>query len=317
MSDNGATILSLAATSRFYLMEQIEKLDRIGTPGTRAFVPTKLTSKATHRVALFVWLMLFLNLGFTAESTLLIFDAHIHYNQDVWESLPPAHALHVLNQAGLSKALVSSTPTDGTERLYRLAPKRIVPLLRPYPTSAHRYTWFRDPAILPYVRDHLARIPYRGIGEFHVFGDGAASMVMGEIISLARQRRLALHAHTDLVGLKAILQRAPDISVIWAHSGFDVPVLTLRSLLQQHPHLYLELSFREGITDNGQLTPEWQVLMTEHQHRFLLGMDTYTPSRWAELPELATDARWWLTQLPRPVAEAIAYGNAARIFALE
>lgn len=268
-----------------------------------------------HRVALFAWLLFLpLRVGVAAEPALTIFDAHIHYNEDVWEYLQPAQALRILKQAGLSKALVSSTPTDGTERLYRLAPKRIVPFLRPYPTRSHRYTWFRDPAILPYVREHLERIPYRGIGEFHVFGDSASSKVMGEIVSLARQRRLALHAHTDLMGLNSILQQAPDVPLIWAHSGFDVPVSTLRSLLQKHPRLYLELSFREGITSDGELTATWYALMTEHQQRFFVGMDTYTPSRWVELPDAVAGARQWLKQLPRPVAEDIAYGNAEKMF---
>jgi hypothetical protein len=43
-------------------------------------------------------------------------------------------------------------------------------------------------------------------------------------------------------------------------------------------------------------------------------MDTYTPGRWVELPELAAEARGWLQQLPQEVAQAIAYGNAARLF---
>ncbi len=266
------------------------------------------------RFALLAYLLFLLNKGVAAESTLAIVDTHIHYNQDVWGSLPVAQALGLLRQAGITKALVSSTPTEGTERLYRKAPRRIIPFLRPYPTRAHRHTWFRDPSILAYVREHLARIPYRGIGEFHVFGEAASSPVMGEMVSLARQRRLALHAHTDLVGLNSILRQAPDIPVVWAHSGFDVPVSTLSELLEGHPQLYLELSFRDGITIDGKLTAEWLALMTHHPQRFLVGMDTYTPARWVELPELAEDARGWLAQLPEHGAEAIAFGNANRLF---
>jgi predicted TIM-barrel fold metal-dependent hydrolase len=178
----------------------------------------------------------------------------------------------------------------------------------------HRYTWFRDAAVMDYLHEQLARIPYRGIGEFHLFGEDVHSPVVTEVVALARGRDLALHAHTDEAGIRVLLAQAPDIPVIWAHGGFDVPETTLRELLGQHRQLYIELSFREGITLEGQLMFEWEQLMTDFQTRFLVGMDTYTPGRWVELPELAAAARGWLAQLPTEVAHDIAFGNAARLF---
>jgi len=243
-----------------------------------------------------------------------IFDAHIHYNADVWGALPPARALEKLDEAGITRALVSATPAEGAERLYRMDPARIVPFLRPYADSSARYTWYKQAATIDYVREQLARIPYRGIGEFHVFGDDAGTAVVTEIIGLAREHRLALHAHTNLPGMQAILDHAPDIPVIWAHAGFNVPVALLNELLEKHPQLYLELSFREGITREGQLTPEWKALFAAHPRRCLVGMDTYTPGRWAELTELAVSERRWLRQLPPDTAAGIAHGNAERLF---
>jgi len=243
-----------------------------------------------------------------------IFDAHVHYNADVWGALPPARALEKLDEAGITRALVSATPAEGAERLYRMDPARIVPFLRPYADSSARYTWYKQAATIDYVREQLARIPYRGIGEFHVFGDDAGTDVVTEIIGLAREHRLALHAHTNLPGMQAILEQAPDIPVIWAHAGFNVPVALLNELLEEHPRLYLELSFREGITREGQLTPEWKALFAAHSRRCLVGMDTYTPGRWAELTELAVSARRWLRQLPPETATGIAHGNAERLF---
>ena len=98
------------------------------------------------------------------------------------------------------------------------------------------------------------------------------------------------------------------------YRGFDVSETILRELLEQHEQLYIELSFREGITLEGRLMSQWEQLMTDFQTRFLVGMDTYTPGRWLELPELAAAARGWLAQLPTEVAHDIAYGNAARLF---
>jgi hypothetical protein len=243
-----------------------------------------------------------------------VFDTHIHYNADIWEALPPARALEKLDEAGITRALVSATPCEGAERLYRLAPERVVPFLRPYASRSSRYTWFRDESVPAYVREHLARIPYRGIGEFHVFGDDARTTVVAEIIDLARRYQLALHAHTDLAGMTAILEQAPDIPVIWAHAGFDVSVSELGRLLERHEQLYLELSFREGITREGLLTPEWATLITDYPQCCLVGMDTYIPGRWAELTDLAASARRWLAQLPPDIAAGIAHGNAERLF---
>jgi hypothetical protein len=244
-----------------------------------------------------------------------IFDAHIHYSEETWEALPPERALELLSEAGIAGALVSSTPTDGTERLYRAAPQRVVPFLRPYPTPAHRYTWFKDPETITYVREHLRRIPYRGIGEFHLPGAQARSEIVTAMVALARERGLALHAHTDLEGIRVLLVQAPDIPVIWAHSGFDVPEPVLRELLGAHGGLLLELSFRQGITRQGRLTPGWRQLFMDFPSRCLVGMDTYRPSRWAGLPELAAEAREWLNQLPRELAERIAHDNVLQRFA--
>ena len=78
-----------------------------------------------------------------------LFGGHIHYNQDVWEMIGPENAIERLRAVGIERALVSSTPTEGTERLFKLDPARIVPLLRPYRSPADRRTWFADPGLVP------------------------------------------------------------------------------------------------------------------------------------------------------------------------
>ncbi|MGD8615270.1 MAG: amidohydrolase family protein [Gammaproteobacteria bacterium] len=246
-----------------------------------------------------------------------LFDGHIHYNSDVWDKLSPRRALELLSEVGITRALVSATPGEGAERLYRQAPDRVIPFLRPYMGREHRYTWFRDAAVPEYLREQLGRIPYRGIGEFHLSGDDAYRPVVRDVLALAAERGLAVQAHTDPAGIRALLDQAPEVPLIWAHGGFDAPETLLRDLLSKHPNLYIELSFREGLTEQGKLTPVWRELFTDFPQRFLVGMDTYSPRRWVELPELAAEARAWLSQLPDDVARDIAYGNAARLFATE
>ena len=220
----------------------------------------------------------------------------------------------MLSEAGISRAVVSATPGGGAERLYRAAPDRVVPFLRPYPSRAHRHYWYRDPEIPSWVRAELARIPYRGIGEFHVFGADAASPVVQDVIGIARERQLALMAHTDPEGIATILAQAPSSDVIWAHAGFDVPMADLQDLLDAHPRLFLELSFREGMLRDGGLTPAWRAFLVKNASRCLAGTDTYTPGRWAALADLVDETRQWLGQLPADVASRIAYGNAAALF---
>ena len=249
-----------------------------------------------------------------AEADLMLFDTHIHYSADVWEAIPPARAMALLAQAGIERAIVSATPAEGAERLYHAAPEHVVPFLRPYPTPSHRDRWFRDPAIPGYVREHLDRIPYRGLGEIHVFGDNARTETARAVFAIARQHRLAVLAHTDLEGIVYILEQLPDPVVIWAHAGFDVPLVRLQQLLDTRSNLYLELSYREGMLEDDRLTPAWWHFLVANATRCLVGTDTYTPSRWAEIVDLAGETRAWLDQLPPDMASMIAYENARRLF---
>ena len=51
-----------------------------------------------------------------------------------------------------------------------------------------------------------------------------------------------------------------------------------------------------------------------HPERFLVGSDTWIDARWDSYGSLMTEYRGWLAQLPREVAEKIAYRNAERLF---
>jgi hypothetical protein len=268
----------------------------------------------THCKNYIISLLLWLPVATGAETGLPVFDAHLHYSEDVQGMIPPQQALELLDAAGISRAVVSGTPGPAVEVLYRLAPERVVPFLRPYPTRAQRYTWFNDPELPDQLSVQLERIPYRGIGEFHVSATDAGSATVKAVIRLAQRRQLVLHAHTDLEGLELILTEAVDTDVIWAHAGFDEPISTLRRLLDQNPHLWLELSYREGIAEDGRLAPAWRQFFSEYPQRFLVGTDTWSPRRWAEITDLAAEARHWLAQLPADIAEYIAYRNADRLF---
>ena len=86
-----------------------------------------------------------------------IFDAHIHYSRPDWQVFPPEQILAILDRAGVQRALVSSTPDDGTLQLHAAAPQRIVPFLRPYRTREDMASWPSDPAVQAYVEERLKR----------------------------------------------------------------------------------------------------------------------------------------------------------------
>ncbi len=255
-------------------------------------------------------------IGITSGSAqeLPIFDAHIHYSQPDWGVLSSAQALAILDQAGVRRALVSSTPDDGTLKLYEQAPQRIIPFLRPYRTRQDMGTWHSDPAIQGYVEERLARGIYKGIGEFHLDAAHADAPVVKRFAALAAQRQLFLHAHIDEVTVEKLLQLYPQVKILWAHAGMAASAGTVGRLLDQFANLWVELALRSDVAPGGTLDPEWRAVLLRHPERFMVGTDTWTTSRWQEVAGGMQFIRGWLGQLPREVAEQIAYGNAERLF---
>ncbi len=242
-----------------------------------------------------------------------IFDAHIHYSQPDWSVYPPEAALAVLDRASVTWAMVSSTPDDGTLRLYDKAPDRIVPVLRPYRTRNDMGTWTGDPSILSYVETRLQRGIYRGIGEFHLAASEANTSVVRGFVQLAIRHGIFLHAHTDDAGAEELLRLDPKVQVLWAHAGMSAGPDTVGRLLDRYPNLTVELALRYDVAPGGQLDPAWRNLFLRHPDRFMVGTDTWVTSQWDRLPEIQAGIRAWLRQLPREVAEKLAFKNASRL----
>ena len=181
-------------------------------------------------IAFFLWIYVLSAQGVEQPP---LFDAHIHYNRDVWEEYPPAKAVQILKEAGVAHALVSSTPDDGTLKLYHADPQRIVPFLRPYRTQADLGNWFNDPSILPYLEQRLKRNTYLGIGEFHLFAGQAGTPVIKHIVTLAVEKGLILHAHSDEVTLEELFKLNPKLKILWAHAGLTSTPETVGKLLER------------------------------------------------------------------------------------
>lgn len=242
-----------------------------------------------------------------------IVDTHLHYSQNSWDAYAPEAVLAILDRAGVRRAFVSSTPDDGTLRLHRLAPDRIVPVLRPYRAGGELASWHRDPTVVPYLEERLRRGIYRGIGEFHLSGAEARSAVVRQVAELARRGGLFLHCHCDAEAVEILLGLGGDLRVLWAHAGMSAGPDVVGTLLDRYPRLVVELALRSDVAPGGQLDAAWGGLFLRHPDRFMVGTDTWVPSRWADLPGVHEWARRWLRQLPPEVASRIASGNAERL----
>ena len=242
-----------------------------------------------------------------------IFDAHVHYSHDAWDSVPPADAVAILRKAGVTRALVSSSGDDGTHRMAQLAPDLILPSLRPYRTRGEISTWLRDETLVPYLEERLRRHTYVAIGEFHVFGADADLPNVRRAVELAKRYGLVLHAHGDADAIERLFRHDPEARILWAHAGFERPE-TVRQMLRRYPRLWSDLAFRSEHGSGGKVDPAWRAAFDEFPDRFMVGTDTFTPERWHYVGEHAKWSRAWLATLPRPLAEGIAFRNGERLF---
>ena len=243
-----------------------------------------------------------------------IFDAHIHYSRPDWSVYTPERALSILAQAGVRRAIVSSTPDDGTLKLYEKAPAGIVPFLRPYRTRDDMSSWTRDPAVVAYVEERLKRGIYRGIGESHFGVDDVTAPTVRRFAELAAEQKLFLWCHIDETAAEKMLSTYPGVRILWAHAGMSSSAATVGRLLDRFPMLWVELALRTDVAPGGTLDPEWRALFVRKPDRFLVGTDTWVTSRWEAVRDATAAVQHWLRQLPREVAEQIAYKNGDRLF---
>jgi hypothetical protein len=243
-----------------------------------------------------------------------LFDSHIHYSRPDWDAYTPERILSILAKAGVRRALVSSTPDEGTLKLYEKAPAGIVPSLRPYRTRDDMGSWPRDPAVGAYVEERLKRGIYRAIGEMH-FGVGdVGAPVVKQFAELAAARKIFLWCHIDDAAVEALLRTYPDVKVLWAHAGMSASARRVGELVDRYPTLWVELALRSDVASGGTLDPEWRALFVRHPDRFLVGTDTWVTSRWDAVGSASDAVQAWLRQLPREVAEQIAWKNGDRLF---
>ncbi|MEZ0309534.1 MAG: amidohydrolase family protein, partial [Ramlibacter sp.] len=205
-------------------------------------------------------------------------DAHAHLN-DV------AMQLALMERWGASNAVVfwgGRSSNESVAEAARRNPGRLIAFASISPErTAYRPAWERnDPALLAELDTLLATGLYKGIGEISATHFPAAGFdetdfsptgaMMTGVMQLARRYKLPVMVHveqTRMTELSTMLERFPDVPVIWAHGGYT-PLFLARRMLERHPNLIYELSARTWphhprspdytiLRDGARVWPEW------------------------------------------------------------
>lgn len=246
-----------------------------------------------------------------------IMDAHAHYTADDALALPPAAVLARLDAAGVSRLVVTASPPELAQQLYRHAPARVIPLLGVYGAGIDKANWMQDEALPKKAAARLGSGRWAGIGELHLFARDADNPVFAELVRLAASRKLVLMLHGDAEVVSRAYAREPGVRVLWAHLGTDPRPEELAAMLERHAgKLWIDTSVRdERIAPGGKLLPEWRALFLRYPDRFLVAVDTFSLNRWQHYEAVVGQIRAWTDPLPEPLKTNLLHDNAARLFA--
>tara|TARA_B100000315_G_scaffold206298_1_gene200599 strand:+ start:1688 stop:2569 length:882 start_codon:yes stop_codon:yes gene_type:complete len=249
--------------------------------------------------------------------TLPLFDAHVHYKEPAWGPYPPATVVELMDKTGVAMALVSSTPDEGTIKLWKYAPNRVVPELRPYHGQAGSSNWTKAPGMFDYLVKRLNEYPHEGIGEFHLHSvDPSDEPLLRKIAELAKSKNIYIHVHSGKEPVDLLYSLEPRLNIIWAHAGMSESAQTVEDMMATYKTLYADTSYREGdiLTPQGTIDPAWRRVLERFSDRFMVGSDTWVNDQWESYEQIIAVNRKWLSQFSHPIAEKIAFKNAERLF---
>ncbi|MBK0393129.1 amidohydrolase family protein [Ramlibacter algicola] len=157
-------------------------------------------------------------------------------------------------------------------------------------------------------------------------------------IAVREKRPVPMHMqwHPDSVAqLSQLLQDHPGGQVLLSHCGKDTTAADIRTMLDKHPNLFCDLSFRgaplalqesqkdpnrlvfwgPGLLQAAGIRPEWRQLIEDHSDRFMVGIDDV--HSWGVYDDTVAAIREGvLAKLTPATAEKVAWRNAERLFRL-
>lgn len=299
----------------------------------------------TRLLVLSALLPVLLGAGPARAGELPLIDAH----SQLAAGLDPARIIPLMDEAGVRATLLSARNDRRPIDVLALAaedPGRIIPLVR---TKGKP---FNDnlPGYYAFMKKQLANPAFRGMAEILLFharkGNKAPEISVrpGEeqaafAIDACVRRGWPVVVHIEFAAagsaraawmrdLEALLAAHPAHPFVLIHMGQLGPDEAAR-LLGAHPNLHFMTSHCNpvAVAESGQpwvnlfegdrLAPAWRALIEARPDRFVLAFDNVWPEHWG--PFYLRQARLWraaLSDLPDGAAQAVAHGNAERLWSL-
>lgn len=114
-----------------------------------------LVSMSVRPLILFAALLF----GAAVDAEPIVFDAHVHYNEQDAQLFTPEQIIELLRDNSVERALVTSTPAQWAASLHRLDPERIVPFLGVYRNGSNKLNWYLDNSVPGYVETQIKHGP--------------------------------------------------------------------------------------------------------------------------------------------------------------
>lgn len=207
-----------------------------------------------------------------------------------------------------------------------------------------------------YAVDHIRRVlltfpgVFEGIGEFSIHKEFVSSKISGQtptlnnraldrILDFAAEVGMPVLLHCDVdmpfpkpgqdpylvAQLRALVQRHPKATIIWAHAGVgrivhpvaDHLAMLERAITQTKPdNLYYDLSWDETAKyfDNPQVVEAVASVMNRYPDRFLFGTDEVAPTNQADYLKVYRLYGPLLSRLTPNARDAFLRRNYERIF---
>ncbi len=159
-------------------------------------------------------------------------------------------------------------------------------------------------------------------------------------IDVARSNGWPLVAHIEFAALsksrrkkfmrklESLLTDNRSLPVVLIHMG-QLKAEAVQQLIEKHPNVYFITSHANPVVTTqskqpwvnmfkkGSFKQKWKALLVQYPDRFIFALDNVWGRHWGPLYQEQVD--YWraaLAEIPRPVADKIAHGNAERLWGL-
>lgn len=302
--------------------------------------------KTSIRVSIFI---LLLGFGFTGvhAQELYFVDAHSQFDQEVVGSF----IIKRMDEGGVYKTILASRrqrkPGDAV-RLAKKYPQRIVASVRtkgaPYASNSPKY--------YKQLKKQVMSGKYGAMAELLVFhaqkGDKAEQVKMSlddqrvqAALKYAKQEDWPFVVHIEFASLKGaervdymqqlnkFVSASAPLPIAMIHMG-QLPLSDVARLIKAHSNIYFLTSHADPVSaedatqpwinmmDGSKFKPQWKKLIIAHPERFIFAMDNVWAFQWQDT--YMRHIKVWrsaLADLPPAVANAVAHGNAEKLWKLK